>query len=102
VSLGPVSFLGSWFSFNQTKTGDQIDELRMLILFLLFAFAKISKVGGPDRPVLEKIPERGASGTSEDGVSGTTANTASSVAASAAAVQSSIYDRLSSAMNERG
>ena len=29
VSLGPPSFLASWFSFNQTKTGEQIDELCM-------------------------------------------------------------------------
>ena len=35
VSLGPTSFLGSWFSFNQTKTGDQIDDLCVFVLFLL-------------------------------------------------------------------
>ena len=102
MSLGPTSFLGSWFSFNQTtKTGEQIDELCVFrsvfcILLLLISF---QKVGGPDRPVLEKTPQRGDGGTSEEGVAGTTA---SSLAASAAAVQSSIYDRLSSAMNERG
>jgi len=82
LSLGPASFLGSWFSFNQTKTGEQIDEL----------------LGGPDRPVLERRPERGAA---EEGAAGT-ASTVSSLAASAAAVQSSIYNSLSSAMNERG
>jgi len=27
VSMGPPSILSAWFSFNQTKTGDQIDEL---------------------------------------------------------------------------
>lgn len=59
-------------------------------------------MGGPDRPVLEKISERGDGATSEEGVAGTTASAASSLAASAAAVQSSIYDRLSSAMNDRG
>lgn len=58
-------------------------------------------MGGPDRPVLEKRSEQGAGGTFEK-VSGTTASAASSLAASAAAVQSSIYDRLSSAMDERG
>jgi syntaxin-binding protein 5 len=36
VSLGPTSFLGSWFSFNQTKTGEQIDELCVFVLFLYF------------------------------------------------------------------
>lgn len=59
-----------------------------------------SKVGGPDRPVLEKRPERGAGGISE-GIAGTT-SAASSLAASAAAVQSSIYNKISSAMDERG
>jgi predicted AlkP superfamily phosphohydrolase/phosphomutase len=59
-------------------------------------------VGGPDRPVLEKKSEQGAGGTLGEGVAATTASAASSLAASAAAVQSGIYDRLSSAMNERG
>ncbi|KAF8808127.1 WD40 containing snare-dependent exocytosis protein [Phlegmacium glaucopus] len=86
VSLGPASFLGSWFSFNQTKSGEQIDEL----------------LGGPDRPIIEKRPEGGAGGTSEEAVAGTAASAASSLAANAAAVQSSIYNRLSSAMAERG
>ena len=56
-------------------------------------------MGGLDRPVLEIRPERGAA---EEGAAGTTASTVSSLAASAAAVQSSIYNTLSSAMNERG
>jgi len=86
VSLGPASILGSWFSFNQTKSGEQIDEL----------------LGGPDRPVIEKRPERGTGGTPEEGAVGTTASAASTLAASAAAVQSSIYNKLSSAMSERG
>jgi hypothetical protein len=38
VSLGPASYLGSWFSFNQTKTGEQIDELCVFVLFLYFCF----------------------------------------------------------------
>jgi syntaxin-binding protein 5 len=100
VSLGPVSFLGSWFSFYQTtKTGEQIDELCVFLFLLLFfpLLTCLQTVGGPDRPVLEKIPKRGAGATSEDGIA-----TASSLAASTAAVQSSIYNKLSSAMNERG
>jgi hypothetical protein len=40
VSLGPASFLGSWFTFNQTKTGEQIDELCVFVLFLYFASSK--------------------------------------------------------------
>jgi len=27
VSLGPASILGSWFTYNQTLTGAQVDEL---------------------------------------------------------------------------
>ena len=75
----------------------------MCVFFLYFGSSNFSsKVGGPDRPVLERRSERDAGGTSEEGVAGTTASAASSLAANAAAVQSSIYDRLSSAMNERG
>ena len=60
-------------------------------------------MGGPDRPVLERTSVRGDDGgTSEEGVAGTASNAASNLAASAATVQSNIYDRLSSAMNERG
>ena len=73
------------------------------VLFLYFApFYLSSKVGGPDRPVLEKGPERVTGGTSKEGVTGTAASAASNLAASAVAVQSSVYDKLSSAMNERG
>ena len=42
VSLGPASFFGSWFSLNQTKTGEQIDELCVFLLFLYFAFSNFS------------------------------------------------------------
>lgn len=30
VSIGPASLLGSWFTFNQTLSGDQVDTLRKL------------------------------------------------------------------------
>jgi hypothetical protein len=69
---------------------------------ILLLLISLQKVGGPDRPVLEKTSERGEGGTSEEGAAGTPASATSSLAAGAAAVQSSIYDRLSSAMNERG
>lgn len=36
VSLGPASYLGSWFSFNQTKSGAQIDELRECLCSFFF------------------------------------------------------------------
>lgn len=32
VSIGPASLLGSWFTFNQTLSGDQVDTLRKLCL----------------------------------------------------------------------
>ncbi|KAJ3517877.1 hypothetical protein NLJ89_g226 [Agrocybe chaxingu] len=82
VSLGPPSLLGSWFSFNQTLSGDQIDEL----------------LGGPNRPILQSQSER-----SKDSVGASTAtSTASGIAAGAAAVQANLYNKLSSAMGERG
>ena len=69
---------------------------------VLLLLISLQKVGGPDRPVLEKKSERGDGETSEEGVAGTSASATSGLVASAAAVQSGIYDRLSSAMNERG
>ncbi|KAJ8494736.1 hypothetical protein ONZ45_g13123 [Pleurotus djamor] len=48
VSMGPASILGSWFSFGQSVTGDQIDTL----------------LGGPDRPLPSPKPRQGESGTS--------------------------------------
>ncbi|PPQ66367.1 hypothetical protein CVT26_011086 [Gymnopilus dilepis] len=78
VSLGPPSVLGSWFSFNQTKTGEQIDTL----------------LGGPDRPIPEKEGEAGGAGSA--------ANAASGFVAGAAAVHANLYNKLTSAMNERG
>ncbi|KAF8167354.1 WD40 containing snare-dependent exocytosis protein [Crassisporium funariophilum] len=87
VSMGPASYLGSWFSFNQTSTGDQIDEL----------------LGGPNRPIPEKVQsERGATSEEGAGMAGTAAGAAASLAAGAAAVQANLYNKLTSAMNERG
>ncbi|KAF5385371.1 hypothetical protein D9615_001225 [Tricholomella constricta] len=83
VSAGPASLLqlGSWFPFNQSMTGTQLDEL----------------LGGPDRPIPQ--PER----QQRDFLSGTDlAAGASGVAAAAAATQSNLYSRISSALNERG
>lgn len=102
VPLGPASFLGSWFSFNQTKSGEQIDELCVFLFCFCISLTCFQKVGGPDRPVLEKKPERDADGTFAEGVVGATASAASNLAAGAAAVQSSLYNTLSSAMSERG
>ncbi|PPQ79397.1 hypothetical protein CVT25_002667 [Psilocybe cyanescens] len=81
VPLGPTSILGSWFTFNQTKTGDQIDEL----------------LGGPNRPIPVKANPASSSkdGTAEAGAG-------ASFVAGAAAVQANIYNRFASAMNERG
>jgi hypothetical protein len=32
VSIGPASLLGTWFAFNQSLTGDQVDALRKPLL----------------------------------------------------------------------
>ncbi|KAF8910138.1 lethal giant larvae like, C-terminal-domain-containing protein [Gymnopilus junonius] len=85
VSLGPPSVLGYWFSFNQTKTGEQIDAL----------------LGGPDRPIPEK-KEVESSDATGPGLAGSASGAASNLVAGAAAVQANLYNRLASALNERG
>ncbi|KAJ3908951.1 WD40 containing snare-dependent exocytosis protein [Lentinula edodes] len=79
VSLGPTSILGSWFNFGQSMTGAQIDAL----------------LGGPDRPVPIQQPRSQA-------LANDAARDHSQVAKQAAATQNSLYDRLTSALNERG
>ncbi|KAF9074911.1 WD40 containing snare-dependent exocytosis protein [Rhodocollybia butyracea] len=79
VSLGPTSMISSWFRFGQSMTGTQIDTL----------------LGGPDRPV----PVQQARPTPATGGSG---RDASHIVKQAAATQSSLYDRLTSALEERG
>ncbi|KAF5368577.1 hypothetical protein D9758_002181 [Tetrapyrgos nigripes] len=79
VSVGPASLLGSWFNFSGgTMTGEQIDAL----------------LGGPDRPKIQlqqKPTTSGPPGTQ-----------ASQAKAEAAAAQSNLYSRLTSALGERG
>jgi syntaxin-binding protein 5 len=55
-------------------------------------------VGGPDRPVPEKIV-REKTRLAEDAAGG---GTTAGLGASAAAVQASLYDRLTGALGERG
>ncbi|KAF9469810.1 lethal giant larvae like, C-terminal-domain-containing protein [Collybia nuda] len=82
VSVGPTSLLGSWFTFNQTLTGEQVDTL----------------LGGPDRPIPESEPRvRGGYTTANELAAGV-----SGVAAATAATQGNLYNRLTSALNERG
>ncbi|KAJ3721812.1 lethal giant larvae like, C-terminal-domain-containing protein [Lentinula raphanica] len=75
VSVGPTSLLGSWFNFQQSMTGVQVDVL----------------LGGPDRPVPMQQPRNPSLG-----------NDHSQIANQAAETQNSLYDRLTSALNERG
>ncbi|KAF9041832.1 hypothetical protein BDZ89DRAFT_1060198 [Hymenopellis radicata] len=82
VSMAPASLLGTWFAFgNQSVSGAQIDEL----------------FGGPNRPIPQPKPEV-TGNSSFSGVS----QGAASLAASASATQSSLYNRLTSALNDRG
>ncbi|KAK0500667.1 WD40 containing snare-dependent exocytosis protein [Armillaria luteobubalina] len=87
VPIGPTSFLGSWLTFgNQSITGEQADGL----------------LGGPNRPIPQPKIEPSA-GASYEGISqGASALAASALAASASATQSSLYERLTSALNDRG
>ncbi|KAG7452249.1 WD40 containing snare-dependent exocytosis protein [Guyanagaster necrorhizus] len=82
VSMGPTSFLGSWLTFGiQSITGDQADEL----------------LGGPNRPIPQAKNES-STGVSYGGIS----QGVSALVASASATQGSLYERLSSALNDRG
>ncbi|KAF8078966.1 hypothetical protein FPV67DRAFT_88576 [Lyophyllum atratum] len=103
VSMGPASMLGSWFTFNQSMTGAQLDDLRTfafhhrcrLYPYLMLTLALV--VGGPDRPI--PVPEqqpRNAQGGPD------IAGGVSRVAAAAAATQASLYGRLTSSLSERG
>ncbi|PPQ63837.1 hypothetical protein CVT24_009787 [Panaeolus cyanescens] len=87
VSLGPASIIGSFFTFNQTLSGAQIDEL----------------LGGPNRPVLQrKVVDRNAQAAEEaESSKGGTDKDAGAIAAAAGA-QTGLYDRLTSALSERG
>lgn len=82
VSLGPVSLMGSWFKTSQALTGAQIDDL----------------LGGPDRPTPKKPQDRAVTGDAAMSVEAGVA----SIAGAAAAAQANIYNRLTSALGERG
>ncbi|KAF7303171.1 WD40 containing SNARE-dependent exocytosis protein [Mycena kentingensis (nom. inval.)] len=75
VSLGPASILSSWFRFGQSMTGDQLDKL----------------LGGPNRPIPEKVVPKPQS-----------PETAAEVAKTVEGTQSTLYSRLQAAMGERG
>ncbi|KAJ3988441.1 WD40 containing snare-dependent exocytosis protein [Lentinula detonsa] len=75
VSMGPTSILGSWFNFGQSVTGAQIDAL----------------LGGVDRPVPKQQPRPPPLD-----------NDHSQIVKQVAATQNTLYDRLTSALNERG
>jgi len=58
-------------------------------------------VGGPDRPIPERIALE-KTRSAEDDANGGVQSTAAGLAASAVAVQANIYNRLTSALGERG
>ena len=98
VSMAPASILGSWISYYQTISGKQVDDLCKS--FYCSHLSPPSKdgtvVGGPDRPIVVRAaPKKAEEGTPAEG-------TATNLAASVAQTQSSLYNRLTAAMNERG
>lgn len=80
VAAGPASLLSSWFRFGQSMTGEQLDDL----------------LAGPDRPIPEeaKPKTQAALNMGLPSVAGVTA--------AATAAQNTLYDRLSSALDQRG
>ena len=60
-----------------------------------------STVGGPDRPIPERIALEKTK-SAEDDANGGVQSTAAGLAASAVAVQANLYNRLTSALGERG
>ncbi|KAG5732833.1 hypothetical protein E4T56_gene2783 [Termitomyces sp. T112] len=85
VSLGPASMfqqVGSWLPFKQSMSGAQLDEL----------------LGGPNRPILksEQSTSRNLS------IAADLSASASEVAATATATQANLYNRITSALSERG
>ncbi|TFK41835.1 WD40 containing snare-dependent exocytosis protein [Crucibulum laeve] len=79
ISLTSSSLLGSWFNFTHGLSGNDIDNL----------------LGGPNRPLPSKAAQ---ANQSREGAS----NVASNVAASAEAAHENLYNRLTSALGERG
>jgi syntaxin-binding protein 5 len=57
----------------------------------------IEQVGGPDRPIPQPKPQAARGATIDNATTETSA-----LAGAAAGVQSNLYDRLTSAVNERG
>jgi len=74
---------------------DNVLDLSLILLLL-----PCTSVGGPDRPIPEK-PELGSSST-EEGLASTAAEAAAGFVAGASAMHTNLYNRLSSAVNERG
>jgi len=60
-----------------------------------------STVGGPDRPIPERIALEKTK-SAEDDANGGVQSTAAGIAASAVAVQANLYNKLTSALGERG
>lgn len=83
--------------WRKPSLSPQFFTLITTLPLILFYFI-LSAVGGPNRPIPEK-PQ--LSGT-EEGLASTAAGAAAGIAASASAMQSNLYNRLASAVNERG
>ncbi|KAH6917033.1 lethal giant larvae like, C-terminal-domain-containing protein [Coprinopsis sp. MPI-PUGE-AT-0042] len=81
VSMAPASLIGSWINYYQTMSGRQLDDL----------------FGGPDRPIIVKAPKVEERAATDGGPSA-----AANLASSTAQVQSTLFNKLTAAMNERG
>ncbi|KAG6873217.1 hypothetical protein C0995_001571 [Termitomyces sp. Mi166 len=96
VSLGPASMfqqVGSWLPFKQSVSGAQLDEL-----LAVHSDQEMDTVGGPNRPIPkpEQSPSRNFYSAADISAG------ASEVAAAAMATQANLYNRITSALSERG
>lgn len=75
-----------------------VSNMYIHAIFLIIGYT----VGGPDRPVPEKIAREKAQTATEDAADGGVYGPGAGIAAGAAAVQTSLYNKLSGVLGERG
>lgn len=101
VPIGPSSFR-SWFQSSQTLSGQQIDELCTPQKSKGTPTNCLVLVSGPERPAPVKRARDVMAQKEKTAPGGTYANSTAAVTASAATAHSDLYNRLTTALSERG